>query len=130
MSLRKEPLQCVPVLPIKKQVDQIAYSIKVHAPDISTETWNRYPCELDKPKKCQNDHCDGNVSFFITNSSSKNIKILRLFFVRENNNAYVYYNQQLRSLFDAGNLSRLNPVTINLNPPVISEPTKTVFPKT
>ena len=127
MPLQKEPLQCVPVLPIKNQVEQIAYSIKVHSSDISTETWNRYPCELDKPKKCQNDHCDGKVSFFI--NSSKNIKILRLFFVREDKNAYVHYNQQLRSLFDAGNLSRLDSVTVNLNQPVISEPTKTVYPK-
>jgi hypothetical protein len=130
MSLQKEPIQCVPALPIKNQIDQISYGLKIHASDIFAETWNRYPCKLDKPKKCSNDHCDGTVSFFITNNSSKAIKILRLFFVRENKNAYVHYDQQLRSLFDAGNLSRVNPVTVNLKPPVISEPTKTVFPKT
>ena len=130
MPFEKEPLQCIPVLPIKTEIDRIACDIKLHASDIFTETWNRYPCKLNSPQKCQNDHCNGKVSFFIINNSSKGVKILRLFFIRQDEKAYVHCDQQLRSLFDAGILPRFDPVTIHFKKPAISEPTKRVFPKT
>jgi len=90
MSQIKEAVQCIPVLQVKNQIDQVAFNIKLHKEDVSPETWNRYPCILNTPKKCQNDHCNENVSFFVTNNTRKNAKILTLLFVRENENAYIY----------------------------------------
>ena len=126
MKILKEPLQCIPVSPIKDQVEQRAFDIRFHSSDISAKTWSRYPCKLNAPKKCQNDHCQGNVSFLITNNALKDVKILTLLFAREHERAYVYYNRQLRSLFEDGILSPITPVTINLKPPVISEPVKRI----
>ena len=118
----KEPLQCIPANLIKDQVDRKAFNIQLDASDISMETWNRYPCKMDDPKKCQNDHCCGNVSFFVSDKAVKDIKILTLLFSREDKNAYVCLNRQLRSLFDDRILAPVAPVTIQLNPPVIPEP--------
>jgi hypothetical protein len=129
MPQNKEPVQCIPVLPIKNQVDQVAFDVKPHTLDVNTETWSRYPCKLNTPILCKNDHCNGNVSFFVTNNARKNAKILTLLFVRENESAYVHFNRQLRSLFEDEILEPVAPVTIHLKPPIRTEPTKQVFPK-
>lgn len=122
MPPQKTSVQCIPVTPIKDQVKQKAFDIRLQAEDISQETWNRYPCILNTPKKCQNDHCNGKVSFLITPDVIKDLKILTLLFVRENENAYVYFNRQLRSLFESGILEPVVFETININQPVIPEP--------
>jgi len=124
----KEAVQCIPALQVKNQIDQVAFNIKLHKEDVSPETWNRYPCTLNTPKKCQNDHCNENVSFFVTNNARKNAKILTLLFVRENESAYIYFNRQLRSLFDDGIINPIAYTSIQLKPPVIPEPTKKVNP--
>jgi len=125
----KESVQCIPALQIKNQIDQIAFNIKLHKEDVSPETWNRYPCTRDTPKKCRNDHCNENVSFFVTDNARKNAKILTLLFVRENKKAYIYFNRQLRSLFDDGIIKSVAYTSVQLNPPVIPEPTKKANPK-
>jgi len=127
MPLQKEPLRCIPVLPIKNQIEQIGFDIKLGNIDISPETWNRYPCDLNNPMKCRRDHCKENVSFFININARKCEKILKLFFIRENESAYVQRNRQLRSLFEDEILNPIPSVTILLNPPIESEPTKKVF---
>jgi len=78
--------------------------------------------------KCQNDHCNDKVSFFIDDGTKK-VKILRLFFVREDESAYVHCNQQFRSLCVDGILLQVAPVTVYLKPPAIPEPTQRVFPQ-
>ncbi|MDR2596290.1 MAG: hypothetical protein LBC76_03105 [Treponema sp.] len=124
----KESVKCIPALQIKNQIAQVAFNIKLHKEDVSPETWNRYPCSLNNPIKCQNDHCNENVSFFVTNNARKNVKILTLLFVRENESAYIYFNRQLRSLFDDGIINPIAYKSIQLNQPVIPEPTKRVNP--
>ena len=118
----KVSVKCFPVQPIKEQVKQIAFSIKFKTSDISDETWSRYPCSIEKT--CRTDHCDGDVSFIVTDKALRTVKILKLFFVREDKNAYVYINQQLRKLLEDGILSPVESVTIHLKPPIIPEPTK------
>jgi hypothetical protein len=68
------------------------------------------------------------VSFFVTDDAVKDAKILTLLFAREDKNAYLLLNQQLRSLFEDRILSSVDPVTIQLKPPVMPEPRKRVFP--
>lgn len=128
MMPTKESVKCIPVLPVKKQVTAKAFSIRLDPSDISEKTWNRYPCELDDPQKCRNDHCLGRVSFFVTDDAVKDVKILTLLFAREDKNAYFLLNQQLRSLFKDKVLSPVDSVTIQLKPPVMPEPRKRVFP--
>lgn len=125
MFTQKELLQCFPVDPLKNQIEKIATNIHLNTSDISSKTWNRYPCKLDTPKKCKNDHCNGNVDFFIKN---KGIKILTLLFARENKNAYLINNRQLRSLFEDNTLKTVDSISIYLTPPIQVEPTKRVFP--
>jgi len=122
MTFSKEPLQCIPVLSIKDQIEKTAFNIRFYAHDISAETWNRYPCKKDNPTMCRNDHCVGKVSFFVSYNELKNLKHLTLLFSREDKKAYVYFNRQLRSLFDDKILMPVAPVTIHLKPPVIPEP--------
>jgi hypothetical protein len=124
MPMSTEPLQCIPAVPIKNQIEQIAFEIRFSTPDISTDTWNRYPCELDDPPKCRKDHCHGEVRFFITQNMRR--KLLTLFFIREDQNAYVSFNRQLRSLFEEGILTHIDPITIQLKPPLEEEPTERV----
>ena len=121
MPPQKEPLQCIPALLIKEQVKQNASDIRLESPDIWADTWNRYPCERDDPNKCSNDHCIGNVSFIVTKNNFKQVKILRLYFYREDRKAYVEYNQQLRGLFQDGLLSPVPLITINLIPPFAAD---------
>ena len=116
----KEPVKCFPVQPIKEQVKQKANDIKFSASEIWENTWNRYPCDIENI--CRNDHCNGKVSFFVTEMN--NFSFLKLLFVRENKNAYVYNNRQLRILFENGILSPFDSVTIKLNPPIETEPTE------
>ena len=116
----KEPVKCFPVQPIKNQVTQKNLNVKFNAPDIHKDTWNRYPCK--RYENCRTDHCNGKVSFFVTNND--NLSILRLLFVREDKSAFVHINQQLRKLFDDGFLSPVDPVTVYVKPPIEIEPTE------
>ena len=120
MSTVKASVKCFPVEPIKNQFIQKNLDVKFNAPDICNDTCNRYPC--DRYEKCRTDHCNGKVSFFVTNND--NLSILRLLFVREAKSAFVHNNQQLRRLFADGFLSPVEPVTIKLDPPIDTEPTE------
>ena len=120
MQPEKKPVKCFPVQPIKDQITQKNLDVKLNAPDIHIDTWNRYPCDIKNI--CRNDHCNGEVSFFVTRIND--FSILRLLFFRENERAYVHNNRQLRKLLDDGFLSPFDPVIIELNPPIENEPTE------
>ena len=122
LSTVKVPVKCFPIQPIKDQVLQKAFSVEFSTLDISKETWSRYPCK--RYENCRTDHCDGNVSFIVTDNALRTVKILKLLFVKENKNAYVSYNRQLQRLFDSNILLPVVPVTILLNPPIETEPTE------
>ena len=118
LQLNKEPVKCFPVQPIKDQVIQKNLGVKFNTPDIHNDTWNRYPCKIINI--CRNDHCNGEVSFFVTRIND--LSILRLLFIRENERAYVHNNRQLRKLFDDDFLSPVESVTVHVNPPIETEP--------
>ena len=117
----KELCTCVPIEPIRNQV-QKKYD-NIHCKDIHIETWNRYPCILDKKTTCQKDHCDGKISFSAS-IPARDINIITALFIREEKRGYAVINQTLRSLFKEGILENVESVEKELNTPIISLPTK------
>jgi hypothetical protein len=96
-NMELEKVVCYPVLPIKKQIENIGFAIKLDL-DIYEETWNKYPCKSDD-LRCRNDSCGGTISFFYrTDTAEKRMIFLRLLCYKADKNAYVLHGPHLHGL--------------------------------
>ena len=118
----KEVCECVPVEPIKSQVEaacnNISFSDGIHA-----DTWSKYPCVRLQSGQCRTDHCYGRV-FMSFNTPPRDIRVLSVVFIRAEEKGFACLDRQLRSLFESGFLHGIPSVEKELNSPVIPSATK------